>query len=207
MKNFFLAVLIFISVVPSLIAEPFGFGIKGGIGFTNVGGDAFSPIGQNSQLGLSGGVFGDIGLSQAFSLQPEISIIGKGYSVAGVVTTSAGSPALGPKVNFSSNLTYLEIPLLLRVHGSLGPAVIINFVAGPYSAFLLNATDTAGTNSYDATSYRNSMDFGLIFGTGLEIGSFLLDLRYEFGFGPVGKYETQGEQNSALSLLVGFRLF
>lgn len=91
---------------------------------------------------------------------------------------------------FSSQLDYLEIPMLTTIHFGKKLKFFVNF--GPYLAILLKQSQTTNVSTTsDAYQYYENRsprkgDFGLTGGGGIrfhsKIGMFQLEARYTFGF-------------------------
>lgn len=136
--------------------------------------------------GFVGGCYLDLGLSDVFSIQPELLFTMKGTTY--------------PYIDVPIHLNYVELPLLFQMGFRTGTDMRIDLFAGPSVAFL-----TAAYLSYAGVNYPANppeVDSGLTIGAGLEIGRFLIDLRYEGGLVDLGGDETNG----AFTLMTGYRL-
>jgi hypothetical protein len=177
-------------------AGKIGFGLIAGMNLANLNtgnlsltpGNGLSPL-----VGFVGGCFVDFGLSDVISIEPELYFSMKG--------SSAGYEDL------SVNYNYLELPILFKLNFPAGPDLRIDLFTGPAPALLTSASDSyQGISTPD--NFINSGDLGWVIGSGLEIGQFLLDLRYENGLISIYKSGFDlAENNTAFSLLVGCRLF
>jgi hypothetical protein len=83
-------------------------------------------------------------------------------------------------------LNYLQMPLFLVF--SLGPAELH---LGGYASYLMNASITkpasvVGEVQQLRENQYQDMDYGLLGGAGLRLGSFYAGARYTFGLGAVG---------------------
>lgn len=131
---------------------------------------------------------------QAFSMAMNNSNFG--YHFAGLVRVKLGPLFLQPELVFNSNsfdvswkevgktainvgkqkFQYLEIPVLVGL--KLGP---IRINAGPSGHLFLNKTgDLFKINNFDVNF--SGLTLGYTAGAGLDIGKFMLDLRYDGSF-------------------------
>jgi hypothetical protein len=183
---------------------PVKVGLKGGmsiasLGLKNTEGD-FDISG--SRLGLAGGAFVSVSLG-TFSIQPEILYVQKGAQEDGTL--------FGVSYTITGAIDYIEIPVLLRVALVPGPVKPCIFV-GPSMGFLMNAkikVDVAGLSSTeeDVKEYLKSSDIGLVFGAGLDVSKFTVDVRYNLGLTNVLDVEGAGDaglKNNTIMAMVGF---
>lgn len=145
----------------------------------------------SSKIGFTAGVALEIPLSgDAWSLQPELLWIQKGYSY------DYEEP--GYKEDYKYTFNYLEIPVLVkmktgRVYGVVGPSFgygIIGKYNGTYSE---NGGGEIDDSDYvyfggDASDYDedeewvdNALDIGIQVGAGVDLDRIILELRYGFG--------------------------
>jgi hypothetical protein len=211
MKKIFFVFLISLIFSDRVLAEPIGFGIKGGVNMANQVpdfnyNDGTTSITSDVLFGFAGGVFVDVGLANFLSMQPEANFSMKGYEENLKNTFSNEGFFANSSMTFSYN--YFEIPLLLKVHTSLIPHLEGSLLAGPSAGFLLNANNhfsaTSFSENYSLKGY--SLDWGLVFGTEFEMDKFLIDFRYDLGLTSVSPNYPGGPTNSVLSLEVGYRI-
>ena len=158
-----------------------------------------------SRNGLAGGVFARLPVAGAFSFQPELLVVQKGFEVT--------TPTLHP--------TYLEMPLLLRVdvaHDAEGGGALRPFLlAGVAPAYELRCrlADEPGEDC-DApaapgfSSATRAWDVGIAVGGGLAVragtGSAVLDLRLTNGLRDVEARPRDGHhtRNRSVALSLGY---
>ncbi len=168
-------------------------GLKGGVELglnysTFMGSDATDA---KSKAGFAIGGFLNVGFTDLISLQPELLYTQKGASDSQ-----------------TTNISYLEIPILVKFSFLTDKKVSPNVFVGPSLAFLL-AADTGGP---DISSNLNGFDYGAVIGAGVNIGlgggALIVNLRYDYGLADIAK-EVAGRQpdvkNGALSLMVGYQ--
>lgn len=184
--RYFTLLLIFIGIGHFGTAQDVSFGPKLGFNIATQTGDISN---EESIGGFRGGAFVNIGLSEKFSLQPELL-----YSRKGVEQSFSQTALFGTiNVNSSYQLDYLSVPIMAKYQflEIRGFKVFAN--AGPYFDFLLNANAEASVSAFGqsettdttATDFYNTLDFGFAFGTGATYdigpGKVLLNLRYSLG--------------------------
>lgn len=186
-----------------ILAGPLAAQVTGGprvgLSVSNLGGDDIS--GTDSRTGLAvGWAFGFQG-GERWSFQPEFHYWEKGASTGffGVET--------------DLELSYLEVPVLLRVdlmegstftpHVLVGPTLGINLTctarvsAGPFSG----ERDCADSENFDV----NALDFGVAAGFGVtaDMGGWDLSADARYGIGLADVLDRVNARNRAFGLLVG----
>ena len=130
-------------------------GIQGGLSVPELsGGNNEVSQGYTSRLAPNFGITAEFGITNHFSVQPEINFDGQGGQRNGMQPiTSTDLPPMPSGGYYYANfknmsiLNYIEIPVLAKyTFGVSGLRLNVN--AGPYVGFLLNATQkTSGTSS------------------------------------------------------------
>lgn len=146
--------------------------------------------GVGELLGFSAGCFVDFGISDVFSIQPGFYYAMKGDNF--------------PGDGVSLHLDYLEVPLLMQVGFPIGGDLRLDLFTGPSLSILTSASYSYQGTSYPETGYFNTLDAGWVLGGGLEIGRFLVNLRYEDGLTSVDT--GANGTNSVFSLMAGIRV-
>lgn len=176
---------------PDSRAGKVGFGLMAGANLANDGGGSiYFPTGSTSSFGFAGGCFVDFGLSDLISLQPELY-----FTMKGAADASYGD---------TLHMNYVELPILFKLNFPGGKDLRFDLFTGPAISVLTSSYVSYQGVDYPLYGYEN-VDAGWVIGTGLEIGQFLVNLRYEDGLVPTDGY-SYGPTNSVLSLLVGCRL-
>jgi hypothetical protein len=183
--------LLLICGLGSLQAQDLRVGPKIGINASSAGGD----IDPDGITAIRAGGFVEIGLSDAFFVQPELLYSAKGYEVS-----RAGITA-------ETNLDYLSVPILAKYAFVNNRDLQVSAQAGPYVGILLSA-ESGGADVSDQTS---SVDVGGQVGVGAAYsagpGSITLDVRAGFGFTDVNdnSNNNQSATNQVLpSATVGY---
>lgn len=181
-------------------------GIKGGFNVTNlIANDAES---SNIKLGINGGVFLRVAITDLFSFQPEL-----------IYTMKGGKLEYNNFVNGTAKLSlnYLEVPLLAVINITEN----INLQGGIYLASL---SDVRVKNKGDIGSYNfeeelnknnfKSFDYGLACGIGGDFDKLSVGIRYDYGLRSIGDKQTIGGQtyrfpdarNSAFLIYLGLSI-
>ena len=206
-KKVFLVVSIAIFSVAFVQAQ-FTFGARAGFNFTNIYGDDeegdFKP-------GFQLGVVGEIGITDAFSIQPGLLFSQQG---------SKGSETLyGVKLDVTMNLNYIQMPVNAQYKLDLGSMKLL-FYGGPYLGYgiggKLKIKAKEGTtkvsdsvkikfgdgNDEDIMYIDNALDFGMGFGAGLQFGNFQTALGFNVGLASM--FEDFSSKNNGLALTVTY---
>ncbi len=192
---FLFAALTIAAFVPRTNAQ---IGIKAGANFAttsqNESDGDYSDYTKNSVVGFIGGLTFDVGVSELFSIQPEILFVQKG----GKATYKLDD---NNKVENRYYYNYVNIPVLAKVkfygedaddHTGTG----FYFVAGPYVGLAMGGKVASTTTLLGTTTEREDdfvfdnstegerakrFDYGVSFGGGVKISRVILDLRYTVG--------------------------
>lgn len=182
------------------------FGIKGGANFSNLYVDDVDD--NNVLAGFNLGVFVNMPLNEAVSIQPEFLYSQKGAKLAYDNALATGEAKF--------RLNYLEVPVLLKLN--LTPN--FNLHAGPYVAYLIDSKVTNETNggAFDFEQNidnddLNKFDYGLSGGIGFDFSSVSIGARYNYGLNTVGKEQNIGGttytfpdgKNSSVSVYMGIK--
>jgi hypothetical protein len=176
MKNLLLTLGLLVGIAGAANAQTgVKYGLKGGFNGATFSGT--NSKGSEYKAGFAAGGFLNFGVSDLFSIQPELLYSQKGASVdnfQGVGGTT-----------FKSTLGYLDVPIMLRVTaGDDGKGPF--FEAGPQGSFVLHNRDFTQTGGTDTQSTKNTSTddlnkvvVGYVAGIGYQLTSGLsLGLRY-----------------------------
>jgi len=203
------AIVLFVCSI-STRAAGISFGLKGGLAIANASGDFIDAMAEEmeaevgSKMGFLGGIFADIGLSENFGIQPEILYISKGIKATGEEDEEEFTSTV--------NLTYLEIPLLLKLKIPASPQLRFQILAGPAIGMNLGAKvaiDVEGEDipDEDIKDDIKYMDMGVSFGAGVGIGMgsgiLTLDGRYTMGLMSIADDEDDAK-NNYISIMAGY---
>ena len=192
MKRLFIITAIILFGVSPIYAQ-FGIGLKAGANFTTKSGsgldlDGFEPDFSN-KTGFHGGAYLYYFFGDNVAIQPEVI-----FSQKGATITDIGK----------SELTYIDIPILLRVHF----LKILNIHAGPSINILSGAKLTGDNLDEDIKDSLKNTEWSIAFGAGVNLPLRLqLTARYIQGLTNINDSEAEGElKNRMFQLSLGFRL-
>ena len=174
-------------LVMAVVAFSFGanaqettFGLKAGVNFASVGGD--DADGLDGRTSFHFGGVATIGVSEKFSVQPEVM-----YSSQGA---SQGDADL--------KLDYLNVPVLAKITVAEGFSVEV----GPQVGILLSA-DADGE---DVKEFLKSTDFSGAIGLGYQMPSGLnFGARYNLGLGNISDENDGDIKNNVFQVSVGYK--
>ncbi len=187
------------------------FGVKGGLNLSSMSIDEADD--SNIIPGFHAGFWGEIMLTEKFSLQPEIL-----FSAKGVKARYDSDFLQFDVVNGETtlNLNYIDIPVYLKYY----LAEDFSFHLGPYVGILLNAKyeseneildfiDLDETDDIDRDQFYN-VDYGLTGGLGFELEPFIFGFNYNIGLQPVAIEDEpmrtllEDAKNNVIQIFFGF---
>jgi len=204
-----LVVFVLICLVPqaSFAQKGVRWGLMGGINSANirVSGQDAASIDWKSILGIRGGGFVRIHFHDVVAIQGETFFSQMGSKYEEMI--------LGTNYKEELKLTYIEVPLLVKVVLPTQSSIKPNIFSGSYVALNLDAKATtyiAGVKEgeEDLEDVR-TLDYGLVFGAGLdiELGNLMLifDARYNLGLTKINDPEGLdiAVKNNALVAMLG----
>ena len=197
MKTFFIACLAFVlSISQSIAQNKIGAGVKAGV---NIASQSTKGEGENVEVenlvGYHFGGFFNYHFIDLISIQPELMISRK------------GSNWKDPYFEGQDNLTYLVLPVILKVH----PVERLNIHVGPEIGYLIDAKqhDDLTEEKRDVDEFYKNWDFGLTFGAQAILPYRInLTIRYIFGLSVVTEDVEYWEEwkNNTLQISLGYRL-
>lgn len=193
-------------LLPNLsLAKRITGGLKIGMNSANLHGEAMKELEEElgevlkSKLGLCAGGFIRFNISKTFAIQPEVLYTMKGAKFEQTI--------LGETMTFKMNLSYLEIPVLVKLMIPTSSGIKPSLFAGPTLAIKLSGKtklEYAGeTEELDIEKMKDT-DFGLIIGAGVDFGRLTVDLRYVLGLTAIEEGAELETKNGVISLLVGY---
>jgi len=168
---------------------------------------------KKKRVGLNAGLFLNIPLRGAFSLQPEAHYSQQGVTYESTLTTQAQSASL--------KIDYVQIPLLLRVDvGSRSSSIHPILFAGASGAFRISCdvSFSAGSTKVSEACSENTTssepdpirkyDVSAVGGAGLAVSamgrSYALTIRYAQGLANISTDNTgSSSKNSVISVQLG----
>lgn len=187
MKKLFLIVAVAVFGMSNVNAQEMTFGVKAGVNLANFSGDNSDDFDMKTSFHVGGVV--DIGISDKFSVQPELL-----YS------------AQGSKMSFEGftvkyNLDYINIPVLAKF--LIGDGFSVE--AGPQVGFLVSAKAKSDGESMDLKDELKGTDFSGVVGLGYKMDSGLnFAARYNLGLGNIAESGEGDLKNNVIQLSVGY---
>jgi hypothetical protein len=191
----------------SMMTAAWLFGLVGGYASSeiSVSSDVLS-LSLDSRPGFAAGVSASRDIGGGFTFAPELLYVQKGFEI----NDEGNSVAL--------KLNYIELPLLFRADfgsGSAQPFVM----GGPVIAFKASCNVSGSNEEVDVTLECNefasggddeaefkSVDYGVMFGAGLQFGRVSASVRYDLGLANVIDVgEDISYKNRSLMILLGLR--
>ncbi len=189
MKRLILIFAIFFFVAGNLQAGNPSFGLKAGLNFSslpsNISGaspDYIVSSLSDSYTGYHVGIFGQFVFGGGF-FQPELLYTQNGRDML----VEFVAPAQEDEY-FVEKFSHLALPLHIGI--KLGP---IKVSAAPVFSLLINNWNDLGLEN-DFASNFNNVTMGYQLGAGLQLGSLMLDFRYEGNLTNFGEGVTIGGQ-------------
>jgi hypothetical protein len=207
-RIFFLTWTIIVIISTSGLSQSMNMGVKVGLNNATAGGAGAS---SQSITAFNAGVFTTLDIAGLLALQPELLYTMKGYKVNYAVLDEIGPIPFGSGI-VTAKISYLEIPVLLKLHTSSFGIVRPNIFAGPEVAFKLTSKAISGSPSSEQDLQNiNSTDFGIIVGAGININlsitTLMVDIRYDIGMRNLYSSENPSDIfNRVASLNVGIRI-
>lgn len=184
LKTILFAALFAVSTISVYSQPTLSLGLEGGLNLANV---SITPSQtSNSRTGLIIGGVLDIGISRNIGVTTGLRFTMKGFQI-----TNGGA-------TFTDKLNYLEVPALLKVKFPL-TEVKPYLVGGPVLGIRVSASEEQSngtqTADVDASSAYETIDFGLLFGGGLDFNvanktDLFIQAGYGFGLSNIWKQTT-----------------
>jgi len=218
MKKLLLVMGIILSLCVAASAQQADVGVKGWgfkLGFDiakiNTDYDELDDF-LDSRVGFTAGAYLTYSLNRQFAVQPELLYVGKG----------AEKDLFFIGAHWS--IDYIEVPVLLKFDIVPDGQVHPNLFFGPALAVLVGSELKASSVAVDVADGMKSIDFGLVFGAGIDYKRVTFDARYTLGLAntvdadkindlteaePDDFYYLEGDpsvKNTNISFMIGVRL-
>ncbi len=180
-------VCLFFFSTADLSAQDTRFGLKGGAtlykGTIEIGLGGFSIENtSDSDLGFGGGIFVEFPLNDMFSIQPEVLYMQKNSKESDDFFDDFDDfDDFEDEEAATTNLSYIDAALLLRLNipleGNLSPYI----AAGPFVGYLMDAKAKVDGDEEDLKEFMNEINYGLVIAAGLNFGRIGIEFRYDMG--------------------------
>lgn len=162
------------------------FGVKGGLNLSNVYGDD-KPAGRENLNSFHAGVFGQVGITNKVSIQPEILYSRKGYRYMDATQGES-----------NRRYDYIQVPVLF-VYNFLDH---VSFHVGPQVSLMTKYRDAQGEKKISAAGL-NSFDYGAVAGIEGRMGPARIGVRYDLGAGKILESGNNRLYNNTFQAYVG----
>lgn len=178
------------------------FGVKAGVNFANLdlSGDDDIDFNFERRMGLVAGAFVLVPMTETFGFQIEAL-----YSQKGAKFEEDG-------YSLKNELDSFDVPVLARYTFPSMTDTSFHVFAGPSFGFKLSANEIEEFDDEelktDISDEVAGLDFGLVFGAGVEFGKFVIDGRYTHGLTNLNKSEIEDDlevKSRVFSIMAGFR--
>jgi hypothetical protein len=197
--------------LPRAAAQGIQAGLLGGVtttGLSNLGTaiDFGVPVEINRNMGAAVGPFVAFPVSRSVALQVEALFATRGATPT-EITGDPPPPGHSPPLRRNFRLTYLDLPVLVRLTPRSLPRVY--FLAGP--SFNINlsakAIDTLPAAEADLESVVRNGEVGVVLAAGVTEGRLLVEARYSAGLTDVTDSPaiTAPVRTRAFAVVVGVR--
>jgi hypothetical protein len=174
------------------------FGIKAGLNVANATAEVSGlSLSTSSLFGFQAGVVGELPVAQEIYFNSGLL-----YSLKGVKYDLGG-------IEIKIPVHYLEVPLNIAYKTGLSETLQFFAQAGPYVGIGLSAKGKSGDTTEDiefgsGDEQMKRIDFGLNFGTGLEINNIQLGINYGLGLKNLENDDEAKFKNGVFSITVGY---
>lgn len=152
-------------------------------------------------------------ITDVISFEPGLLFMTRGFKI--------NEEESGLSLKATANLNYLDIPLIfkarysfddkMKMYGAIGPYIGIGLSGKVKTKFTSGSTtvedeeDVSWGNNENEDDIKRG-DFGLSFGAGVEISSFLIGISYDLGLANISAYTDEGTKarNRVLKFSVGY---
>lgn len=111
--------------------------------------------------------------------------------------------------DYSSTLTYLNIPLLANVHVAKGFAIKAGVQPGILLSAKVKQTEIVNNaeNDWDrsSTDGLKKLDISIPLGVSYEISDFVIDARYNLGLTKINENGSNSSKNSVIMVTLGYK--
>jgi opacity protein-like surface antigen len=173
-----------------------GIGVQSGVGLANV---IITPSAGN----LDGVVTPKFGAFVGLNISFLTLDVGAYYSLKGAATAA-----------ITNRFYYLEFPVLLRIKFYRSRTFRPYIFGGASVASLISAfriTNSSGAVT-DIKSVTDAIDYGIVFGGGLEMMvnksvAIIIDGRYSYGIKDIDPDPTSSTVNRVIEIMAGFKFY
>ena len=213
--------IVFSAIAFAANAQTFSLGGRVGYNWNNVSVPNFNgTVNFKTVSSTNFGLVGDIGLTNNFSIQPELNYTQKGFSLQQTGDATLFNVPLPLGVTAKTAINYVEMPILAKYRfGTEGVRFYV--AAGPSMGYALNGNLITYAHAiidvkvatvpinFSQVNYK-PFEVGGVASAGVELpigkAKLLLDVRYQHGFNKVYQVPVIGSdvKNTAFGASIGF---
>jgi outer membrane protein with beta-barrel domain len=193
-----LLVVLMTGAASGAAAQEMTYGVKGGVAFATLSFDPSSEISYDLRTGIVAGGFVAFPLGSRLAIQPE------------GLYTQKGAKADDFGVSVTIKIDYVEVPVLVTYRIAGGTERSFHLFGGPSVAFKTRSSSSAsfGGSTIEADNDEDieTIDYGVVFGAGMDIGRFTIDGRFTLGLANINKEDDEAKAHTrAIAVLAGVR--
>ncbi len=213
-----------LSLFSTCLVAQVSLGFKAGLNYSKVSSTDFAGFSPNFKT-IDGGMIGalaEVGITDQFSLQPEITYTTKGFKIKEGIDIKLFDFNIPLGVQAITKFKYLEIPLLAKYKFG-DKAVKAYVIAGPSVGYATKGTIKTKANfivvdiplnTSDINLNNNNIqrfDFSGVIGAGLDFtvgnGAIFIDARYVHGFSKMDNLSIAdlSVQNRSFGISLGYK--
>ena len=161
--------------------------------------DTSISVNGDSRTGFVAGLSFNMPIQEVFSVEVDALFAQKGTKFTATESGFTDTAKI--------NLNYVDIPVLAKVNVTGSAPVGVHLLAGPSFNFKVSEKFDP-EDAADADDSIETMETALVFGGGVHVGAFRVDLRYGIGLTNIVKDSASDGfitgKNRVFSILVGF---
>ena len=161
--------------------------------------DTSVSVNGDSRTGFVAGLSFNMPIQQMFSVEVDALFAQKG--------TKFTATESGFTDTAKVNLNYVDVPVLAKINATGSAPVGVHLLAGPSFNFKVSESFDP-EDAADSDDSIEKMETALVFGGGVHMGGFRVDLRYGIGLSNIIKDSASDGfltgKNKVFSILVGF---
>ncbi|MBT8259478.1 MAG: PorT family protein [Bacteroidia bacterium] len=157
----------------TVYAQDIGYGLKAGLNLATITGDETDDL--SSRFAFHAGGVVNFGISDKFSVQPEVLYSAQGFDFEGSDFGFDG-------MDGTFKMDYINIPVLAQYEVADG----FSLEAGPQIGFMVSAKAEVESVEVDVDEFFKSTDFSGVVGANYALANGLnFDARYAFGLSDI----------------------
>ena len=198
MKKVLLLGVLSILFIGSTFAQSSKIGITAGLNVSNT-----TLFNDNSfKAGFQAGVVADFGITNNFSIIPELLFSQRGYKNKNIQIFDSQGNFTGETVTETFN--YLQLPVNAAYKFDVGNDSKIIVFAGPYLGYALSANVNGAPIAIGSDGYLKRFDFGMNAGVGYQYEKIFVKLQYNQGLIDLRSPKGVSMKNLNIAVTVGY---